>query len=54
MKAASESFKRALKETISNALEGFDSVDKLSYEQTGGVFNFIKCKLRFYHIQLLQ
>ena len=26
---------------ISNVLEGFDRVDKLSYEQTSGVFNFI-------------
>ena len=32
MKAASESFERALKETISNALEGFDGVGKLSYD----------------------
>ena len=53
MKAASESFERALKETISNALEGFDGVEKLSYEQTSGVFNFIQRKLSFYHIQLL-
>ena len=37
LKAASESFETALKETISNALEGFDGVDKLSYEQTIGV-----------------
>ena len=39
---ASESFKRALKESISNILEGFDVVDKLSYEQSSGVFNFIQ------------
>ena len=36
MKAASESFERALKETISNALEGFDGVDKLSYDEQVG------------------
>ena len=42
MKAAWESFERALKESISNVLEGFDSVDKLSYEQTSGLFNFIQ------------
>ena len=40
--AASESFERALQESISNVLEGFDDVDKLSYEQTSGVFNFIQ------------
>ena len=39
--AASESFEIALKESISNVREGFDGVDKLSYEQTSGVFNFI-------------
>ena len=43
MKTASESFERALKESISNVLEGFDGVDKLSYEQKRGVFNFIQC-----------
>ena len=43
MKAASESFERALKESISNVLEGFDGVDKLSYEQKRGAFNFIQC-----------
>ena len=42
--AASESFERALKESISNVLERFDGVDKLSDEQTSGVFNFIQCK----------
>ena len=26
----------------SNVLEGFDGVDKLSYKQTSGVFNFIQ------------
>ena len=35
---ASESFKRALKESISNVLEGFDVVD----EQSSGVFDFIQ------------
>ena len=40
--AASESFERALKESISNLLEGFDGVDKLSDEQTSGVLNFIQ------------
>ena len=39
---ASESFERAWKECISNVLERFDSVDKLSDEQTSGVFNFIQ------------
>ena len=39
---ALESFERALKESISNVLEGFDGVDKLSYEQSSGVFNFIQ------------
>ena len=43
MKAAFEGFDRALKESISNVLEGFDGVDKLNYEQTHGVFNFIQC-----------
>ena len=42
--AASESFERALKESIRNVLQRFDSVDKLSDEQTSGVFNFIQCK----------
>ena len=37
--AASESFERALKESIS---KGFDGVDKLSCEQSSGVFNFIQ------------
>ena len=27
---------------ISNVPEGFDGVDKLSYEQTSGIFNFIQ------------
>ena len=40
--AASESFEIALKENISDVREGFDGVDKLSYEQTSGVFNFIQ------------
>ena len=50
--AALESFERALKESISNVQEGFDGVDKSSYEQTRGyliLFNAIK----LYHIQLL-
>ena len=37
LKAASESFEIALKESISN-----DGVDKLSYEQKRGAFNFIQ------------
>ena len=40
--AVCESLERALKESISNVLEGFDVVDKLSYEQSSGVFNFIQ------------
>ena len=43
--AALESFERALKESISNVLEGFDGVDKSSCEQTHGyliLFNAIK------------
>ena len=40
---ALECFERALKECISNVLEGFDSVDKLSNEQMSGAFNFIQC-----------
>ena len=28
---------------ISNVPEGFDGVDKLSYEQTSGIFNLIQC-----------
>ena len=39
---ASEIFERALKESISNVIEGFDGVDKLSYEQSSWVFNFIQ------------
>ena len=42
MKPASESFERALKESITNVLEGFDGVDKLSYEQKRRAFNFIQ------------
>ena len=42
--AACESLERALKESISNVLERFDSVEKLSDEQTRGVFNFIQRK----------
>ena len=42
LKAASESFEIALKESIRNVLEGFDGVDKLSYEQKRGAFNFIQ------------
>ena len=42
LKAASESFEIALKESISNVLEGFDGVDKLSYEQKRGAFNFMQ------------
>ena len=42
--AACESLERALKESISNALERFDGVEKLSDEQTSGVFNFIQRK----------
>ena len=33
---------RALKESISNVLERFDGVEKLSDEQTSGAFNFIQ------------
>ena len=42
--AASESFEIALKESISDVREGFDGVDKLSYEQVGCLilFNAIK------------
>ena len=43
LSSASESFEIALKESISNdVLEGFDGVDKLSYEQKRGAFNFIQ------------
>ena len=42
VKAALESFEIALEESISNVLEGFDGVDKLSYEQKRGAFNFIQ------------
>ena len=42
LSAASESFEIALKESISNVLEGLDGVDKLSYEQKRGAFNFIQ------------
>ena len=42
--AACESLERALKESISNVLERFDGVEKLSDEQTSGVFNFIQRK----------
>ena len=42
MKPASESFERALKESISNVLKGFDGLDKLSYEQKRGAFSFIQ------------
>ena len=42
--AVCESLERALKESISNVLERFDGVDKLSDEQTSGVFNFIQRK----------
>ena len=45
--AASESFERALKESISNLLEGFDGVDKLSDEQTSGVLNFIQLTFNY-------
>ena len=38
----SESLEIALMESISNVLEGFDGVDKLSYEQKRGAFNFIQ------------
>ena len=34
----------ALQESISNVLERFDGVEKLSDEQTSGVFNFIQRK----------
>ena len=42
MKAALESFAIALKESISSVLEGFDGVDKLSYEQKRGAFDVIQ------------
>ena len=42
--AVYESLERALKESISNVLERFDGVEKLSDGQTSGVFNFIQCK----------
>ena len=42
--AACESLERALKESINNVLERFDGVEKISDEQTSGVFNFIKRK----------
>ena len=41
---ACESLERALKESINNVLERFDGVEKISDEQTSGVFNFIKRK----------
>ena len=53
--AALESFERALKESISNVLEGFDGVDKSSYEQTRGyliLFNAIKLLLYSYFKRL--
>ena len=40
--AACESLERALKESISNVLERFDGVEKLSDEQASAVFNFIQ------------
>ena len=52
LKAASESFEIALKESISNVLEGFDGVDKLSYEQKRGAFNLFNV-IKLYHMQLL-
>ena len=42
--AACESLERALKESISNVLERFDGVEKLSDEQASAVFNFIQRK----------
>ena len=42
--AVCESLERALKESISYVLERFDGVEKLSDEQTSGVFNFIQRK----------
>ena len=39
---ALENFERAWKERISNVPERFDRVDKLSDEQTSGVFSFIQ------------
>ena len=39
---ALENFERAWKERITNVPVWFDSVDKLSDEQTSGVFNFIQ------------
>ena len=42
--AACDSLERALKESISNVLERFDGVEKLSDEQTSGVLNFIQRK----------
>ena len=42
--AACESLERALKESINNVLERFDGVEKITDEQTSGVFNFIKRK----------
>ena len=42
--AAYESLERALKESISNVLERFDRIEKLSDEQTSGVFNFTQRK----------
>ena len=47
MKAASESFERALKETISNALEGFDGVDKLSYDANKWGVSFYSMQVKF-------
>ena len=40
--AVCESLERALKESISNVLERFDGVEKLSDEQASAVFNFIQ------------
>ena len=42
--AVCESLGKALKESISNALESFDGVEKLGDVQRSGVFNFIQCK----------
>ena len=39
-----ESLGKALKESMSNVLESFDGVEKLSDVQTSGVFNFIPRK----------
>ena len=40
---SSESFEKLIEgKSIRNVLEGFEGVDKLSYEQTSGVFNFIQ------------